>query len=247
MPGRVVSRRFIGREAELARIAAAFEAAASGVATTVLVTGSAGMGVSRLVEAALEQATATADAPLVLRGRSHGPIDPPWAAVLEALEPLLRERPADEIRTLLTRDVRPIIAGLPSLASQAEGVPGPRLSDLDDPERRQPRALEALLRWLGRRSVERPLIIVLEDLHTADAATRAFATFVSRLARAERITLVLTYQPDRLTREHALRENLAVIEGGLRAPVRIVLPPLTRREYIRLAYSIITVPKPGWI
>ena len=38
----------------------------------------------------------------------------------------------------------------------------------------------------------------------------------------------LTYQPDRLTREHPLRENLAVIEAGLRAPVRWTWRPLSR-------------------
>ena len=59
-----------------------------------------------------------------------------------------------------------------------------------------------------------PIVLALEDLHVADAATRSFATFIARIARDERIALVLTYQPDRLTREHPLRENLAVIEAG---------------------------------
>jgi hypothetical protein len=80
---------------------------------------------------------------------------------------------------------------------------------------------------------ERPLVITLEDLHVADAATRAFATFVARIAREERIGLVLTYQPDWLTREHPLRENLSVIEAGLRPPVRIDLAPLARRGIVR--------------
>ncbi len=113
-----------------------------------------------------------------------------------------------------------------------------RPSALSDPERRQPRALESLLRWLGRVAEERPLVLVLEDLHVADAATRAFATFVARLARNERITLVLTYQPDRLTREHPLRESLAVIDAGLRPPVRFALQPLTRREIAALIEGI---------
>ena len=86
------------------------------------------------------------------------------------------------------------------------------------------------MRWLGRVAAERPIVVALEDLHVADAATRAFATFVSRIAREERLSLVLTWQPDRLTREHPLRANLAVIEAGLRAPVRVDLAPLTRRE-----------------
>ena len=230
MPGRVVSRRFIGREQDIARVDAAIGGAGSGVATTVLVAGSAGMGASRFLDQVLERAAARPDPPLILRGRANGPVDPPWTSVLDALGPLLDARPDDELRALLRRDARPLLLGLPRLADLAAGMPAPRTSALADPERRQPRALEALMRWLGRVAVERPILVALEDLHVADAATRAFATFVSRIAREERLSLVLTWQPDRLTREHPLRANLAVIEAGLRAPVRVDLAPLTRRE-----------------
>ena len=230
MPGRVVSRRFIGRERDIARVDAAIGGAGSGVATTVLVAGSAGMGASRFLDEVLERAASRPEPPLILRGRASGPVDPPWTSVLDALGPLLDARPDDELRALLQRDARPLLLGLPRLADLAAGMPAPRTSALADPERRQPRALEALMRWLGRVAAERPIVVALEDLHVADAATRAFATFVSRIAREERLSLVLTWQPDRLTREHPLRANLAVIEAGLRAPVRVDLAPLTRRE-----------------
>ena len=119
-------------------------------------------------------------------------MDPPWTSVLDALGPLLDARPDDELRALLQRDARPLLLGLPRLADLAAGMPAPLTSALADPERRQPRALEALMRWLGRVAAERPIVVALEDLHVADAATRAFATFVSRIAREERLSLVLT-------------------------------------------------------
>ena len=156
MPGRVVSRRFVGRERELALIRAALAAAASGSATTVLVAGGAGMGTSRLLDEALERAGAGPSAPLVLRGQSNGPADPPWSAVLDALAPVIATRPSDELRALLRRDARPIVAGLPGMAALAATMPEPRSSALEDPEHRQPRALEALLRGLGRLADERP-------------------------------------------------------------------------------------------
>ena len=40
--------------------------------------------------------TVTNAPPLVLRGRAHGPVDPPWAAVLEAIGPVLGERSIEE-------------------------------------------------------------------------------------------------------------------------------------------------------
>ena len=238
MPGKVVCRRFIGREGELARAAASLEASASGTATTVVVSGSAGMGVSRFIDEVVERAASSATPPLVLRGHACGPMDPPWAAVLEAIAPVLAVRPSEEVVALLRRDARPLLLQLPGMAALAAGLPGLRASALADPERRQPRALEALLRWLGRLSEERPVVLVIEDLHVADAATRAFATFVARIAHRERITLILSYQPDRLTRDHPLRENLAVIDAGLRPPVRLHLGPLARREVAGLIEGI---------
>jgi DNA-binding CsgD family transcriptional regulator/tetratricopeptide (TPR) repeat protein len=238
MPGRVVSRRFIGREPELARAAEAVASACAGTATTVIVTGSAGLGVTRFLDEALDRAGALPETPLILRGRAHGPVDPPWAAVLEALGPVLLGRSRDELASLLRRDAGPILRSLPELAAVTGDLPGPRASALADPERRQPRALESLFRWLGRLAREQPIVLALEDLHVADAATRAFATFVARIAREERIALLLSFQPDRLTSEHPLHETLAVIGAGLRPPVEIDLAPLARREIAGLIEDI---------
>ncbi len=238
MPGTVTSHRFVGREPELARIRDALASADAGAATTVIVAGSAGIGVTRLLDEAMERAAAAPSSPLILRGRCHGPADPPWAAVLEALEPALASRPPAEVRALLRRDAGPILRQLPWVAALGDDHPGPRESALADPERRQPRAMAVLLRWLDRLALERPVVLVLEDLHVADASTRAFATFVARIAREERIALVLSYQPDRLTRDHPLRDSLAVIEGGLRRPVLVELAPFARREVAGLIEAI---------
>ncbi len=239
MPGKVVSRRFIGRETELAQVAAAVDAAAGGTATTVIVAGDAGIGCSRFLDEALDRVLARGpDAPLVLRGRANSLVDPPWSAVLEALGPLVAQREPAEVRTLLARDARSILLELPGLADIAAEVPPPATSELADLERRQPRAVEPLLRWLGRVAQERPIVLALEDLHVGDAATRSFATFLARIARTERICLILSYQPDRLTLEHPLRENLAIIESGLRPPARIELGPLSRREIAALIEGI---------
>ena len=237
MPGRA-TRRFIGREPELLRFDAAIAAAAAGTATAVVVAGTAGIGVSRFLDEGLARVAASSAAPLVLRGGAYGPADPPWQSVLTALGPLLAVRPDAELVALLSRDARPVVADLPGPAALVASVPALVSSALADPERRQPRALEALLRWLGRVAEERPIVIVLEDLHAADAATRAFATFIARTATHERIALVLSYQPDRLVRDHPLRANLAVIDTGLRPPVRIDLGPLARRDIAALIEGI---------
>ena len=238
MSGRVDSPRYIGREPEFAMLEAAVAGAADGSSATVLVAGAAGIGTTRFLDEALARIAARPGAPVILRARAHGPAEPPWAILLAALDPLFDARPAAELEDLLRRDARPLLVGRPGLARVVGRVPPPVTSALADPERTQPRAIEAILRWLGRAAADRPIILVLEDLHAADAATRAFATFTARTLHDERLTLILTYQPDRLTRGHPLRENLNVIDAGLRPPVRIDLAPLARREIAGLIEGI---------
>ncbi|MFN8631244.1 MAG: hypothetical protein U0838_13285 [Chloroflexota bacterium] len=168
---------------------------------------------------------ASAASPLILRGRAHGPADPPWRSVLRALGPLIVPRPEEELAALLRRDARPILVDLPGMAKLAATVPAPTTSALADP------GSASRVRWRAPALARpgrggQPIVLVLEDLHAADAATRAFAAFVARTAKRERIALVLSYQPDRLLRDHPLRENLAVIDAGLRQPVQIDLGPL---------------------
>ena len=63
-------------------------------------------------------------------------MDPPWAAVIEALVPLLVSRPPDEIRHLLRRDAGPVLRSVPAVAALAGDAGGTRSSALSDPERR---------------------------------------------------------------------------------------------------------------
>ena len=67
-------------------------------------------------------------------------------------------------------------------------------------ERRQARLLEGILGVLGRLGARQPVMLVLEDLHHADAGTRAFATFLAQVQRPHRVCFVASYQPDELTR-----------------------------------------------
>ena len=60
----------------------------------------------------------------------------------------------------------------------------------------------------------RPVALVLEDLHHADAGTRAFATFLARVQRPRRVCLIVTFQPDEVTRSHPLTGELASDHRG---------------------------------
>ena len=200
MPTRVASARFVGREGEFMRLAAALERAAAGHASTVLLSGPAGIGTSRFLDEAIARLAASRLEFAVLRAAAAGPVEPSLGPVLAALGELAPD-PAD----------------LAAVASDAS------------PERRQPRILEALLGVLEDRARERPLLLVLENLHAADTATQAFATFVARIARDQRLCLVVTHQPERLSDGNGWSEQLAAIHDAARAPIAIELGPLDRR------------------
>ena len=74
-----------------------------------------------------------------------------------------------------------------------------------DPAGRLARLFEAVLGTLGRASEERPLVLVIEDLHWADGSTRDLLRFLVRNMRSERLLIVATYRSDDLHRRHPLR------------------------------------------
>src|SRR3954453_21451385 len=89
MPAKVTSARYVGRDREFGRLAAVLDRARGGRATTVLVPGPAGIGVSRFLDEATNRLGDPVDGFTVLRGRAYGPADPPYATVTAALGPAL--------------------------------------------------------------------------------------------------------------------------------------------------------------
>src|SRR5262249_5880612 len=83
----------------------------------------------------------------------------------------------------------------------------------------------------------RTVIVVLEDLHWADASTRDLIVYLARMLNTARITLVLTYRGDELDRKHPLRSLLDDLERNPRL-VRIRLQGLSRPELAELVTAI---------
>ena len=237
MAARFTSSRFIGRERELARLGDALERAVGGRGATVLVTGSAGIGVSRLIHEA-ERRVAGLDQPFtVIPCTAHaGRAGVPFGPVVEGLRELLGRLDGGEVARLVDPGADALSALLPEFAGGAVGGPGPRL--IVSAERRHARLLEAIHGLLERLAESAPVLLVIEDLHAADAATRSLAAFVSRITRGTRVCLIATYQPDEMTREHPLREELIALDGATRRPERIDLDPLSVDELANLVTEI---------
>jgi len=64
-----------------------------------------------------------------------------------------------------------------------------------DPEIRRRRTLEAIRRVLVRETLDRPLVVVFEDLHWVDAATQAFLELLVDGLATVRLLLLVNYRP----------------------------------------------------
>jgi DNA-binding CsgD family transcriptional regulator/tetratricopeptide (TPR) repeat protein len=240
MPAGFTSAKFVGRESAFVRIAPALEATAAGVPTTVLLEGTGGIGASRFLTEATLRLSALSEPFTVLRGRAvPAGTDEPYAPILRAIRPTLLAASDTELVELLGPGVEDGLRLVPELdtrLARAGALPeGPTVTS---PERRQARLLEGILGVLIRLGERRPVVLMLEDLHHADAGTRAFATFLARVQRPRRVCLVATFQPDAVTRSHPLTEELSTMLAARRPPERLPLEPLDRDELADLIEAI---------
>ncbi len=234
------SARFVGRESAFTRLAPALEAATAGVSTTVLIEGTGGVGVSRFLTEATTRLTALAEPFTVLRGRSvPAGTDEPYAPILQALRPTLAALSDHDLVTLLGPSVEDHLRLMPELHVRlARSGAVPVRPSVTSAERRQARLLEGILGVLGRLGARRPVMLVLEDLHHADAGTRALATFLAQVQRPHRVCFVASYQPDELTRSHPLTADVVAMTDARRPAERFRIEPLGRGELADLIQGI---------
>jgi DNA-binding CsgD family transcriptional regulator/tetratricopeptide (TPR) repeat protein len=223
---------FVGRERELARIAARLEMAAAGERATVLLSGAGGIGVTRLVDETANRVGRLAKPFTVIRARAYGGRSgEPFAPLVVALDTFLGGLTDDELVEVVGPSGASTAALVPLIRSRLE-----RLGLLNDqplliaPERRLAWMAEGVLGLLDRAGERSPVLLTLEDLHVADAATRSVAVFVSRVLRPSRLCVVMTYADDALARGHPLLDDLAAINDAGSPPERITLAPLGRDE-----------------
>jgi DNA-binding CsgD family transcriptional regulator/tetratricopeptide (TPR) repeat protein len=241
MPATKDSARFVGRDAAFVRLAPALEQAAVGEATTALVEGAAGVGVTRFLTELSERVLRLDEPFEVVRGRAYRPgSDEPFGPIVRALRPIIRAAEDDELTRLVGSAAEDIVRLFPEVTVRvaAAGLL-PARPTTTSLERRQGRVLEALLGVVGRLGDRAPVLFLLEDLHDADAATRAFVSFASRIRRTSRVCLVATYQDDELHRDHPLAATLADLPAAAdRGPRRVTIEPLQRADLAELVQAI---------
>ncbi|MGW8883591.1 helix-turn-helix transcriptional regulator [Streptomyces sp. NPDC055749] len=223
-----VSPVFIGRADELALLTDALVRASAGEPQALLIGGEAGVGKTRLVEEFLAVADRR-DAVVAVGGCVEiGADGLPFAPFATALRALRRTLP-EELAEALAGQEGELARLLPELGDTG--------SESDD-EHGTARLFELTARLLERLSAERAVVLVLEDLHWADASTRHLLAYLFRTLRSGRLTVIGTYRADDIHRRHPLRPLLAEMDR-LRAVQRIELARFTRPEVRRQLTGIL--------
>ena len=218
----------VGRDAELARLRGLLQDAAAGRAVTGLVSGDAGIGKSRLVAEAMQ--IAERDGFTVLCGQCAeiGDSVPylPFADAFRTAPPHIEK--AIKARPVLSRL-------LPDGDGQAQEADWAGLA--------RQQMFGAVLSLLSELAAGSPVLLVIEDLHWADATTRHLVTFLARMLHRERVAIIGTYRTDDLHRRHPLR---GVIAELLRLPMvaLVELGPLSAAALAEILSNVPNAPLP---
>jgi DNA-binding CsgD family transcriptional regulator len=206
------SEVLVGRVADLAALRDALKRTRSAEPSTVLVGGEAGVGKTRLVEEFCRSAAAEGAHVLTGQCLELGEEGLPFAPFASALRKLVN---AEGLAVLDGRE-RDFARLLPELGLPAEA------GDV-----RRGYLFELVAALFARLSEQQPLVLVLEDLHWADASTRDLIGFLVRSARLPHVLLIATYRTDELQRGHPLRPFLAELDR-VRGVHRLELDRLDR-------------------
>src|SRR5690349_1442667 len=92
MPATYTSARFVGRDEAFATLAGALDDAAHGRARTVLLDGTAGVGVTRFLDEAIARIASVREPMTVLRSAAWPAfVDEPYGPIIRAIGPTLRD------------------------------------------------------------------------------------------------------------------------------------------------------------
>lgn len=209
------------RELELSRLAARFERAQAGIIQTVLINGEAGAGKTALLESFLH-ALQLDGAPLVARGQcieQHGGGES-YLPVFAALSDLSSQLGPEGMSKLLLKHAPSWLLQLPSLASGISSAHLQREALGAGRDRMLREGVDALLSL----SQEQCLILVLEDLHWADAATIELVTYLAQVRVPARMLVLTSCRNGDSSGNSALSQVCGLPARGLAE--LIVLEPL---------------------
>ena len=234
---------FVGRESELAELLAGVESAVAGRGGLYLLEGEPGIGKSRLAEELTVHARARGAYVLVGRCWEAGGAPAYWPWV-QSLRSYIAERDAEHVREELGAGAAELTQLLPELGDLESDISVPPASD---PEAARFRLFDAAASFLARAAADRPIVLVLDDLHAADEPSLLLLQFLARGLDETRLLVVAAYRDVDPTLRDPLSSALAELTRE-RSTRRIALAGLAESdvaEYISLTAGV--APEPATV
>lgn len=236
----------LGRHAQLMELDAAFETVRGGESVSVYVHGPSGIGKSRLVRQ-FADSVARRDGAVVLAGKCYVRESVPNKAldgVIDALSRYLRSLPHAEVADLVPDDVSALLRVFPILERVEAVADAPyaelAVTDARELRRRAVAALRALLTTIARRQ---PLVLCVDDLQWADAASADLLEDLLAAPDAPPLLLVASFRSEELRSQPFLQTAIARVDGHLHRELR--LDRLSHADSLALIRRLLDPSVPG--
>lgn len=196
---------FVGRGESLASLQALLAEALAGRRQFLLISGEAGIGKSTLIDRF--ESRVSQNLPLLRRARGQC-LDQigdgePYLPLLQALTQLVREAPDEAPIALLRRTAPTWLLQLPGVLSPDEAAELRRQSVGTHPDR----MMRELVSALEQLAAQRPLLLVLEDLHWADNSTLDFLRLLAHQRTAAQLLVIVSLRPaEAIQSDHPVRQ-----------------------------------------
>jgi predicted ATPase len=231
----------VGRERQLGLLLECWAQVQDGRGQVVFVSGEAGVGKSRLVQALHEH---LAGEPYIRVTWRCSPYyqHSAWYPVLAFLHRRLQLRREDtpeeqlgKLERMLEQSGMPLGEYVPLFASLLSLPHADRYPPLAlTPQRQRQKTLEAVLGWLLKAAERQPVCLVVEDLHWADPSTVEFLDRLIDHTPGAHLLLVLLFRPE-FRPPWPLRPRLT----------QIALERLSRGQVERLVAGLVGAPLPA--
>ena len=192
--------RFVGRDGELEQLRQALERARAGHGQVVAVVGDPGVGKSRLAYEVTHSPRTDGWLVLETASVSYGQAMSYWP-VIDLLKGYFTLQDRDELGEIRDKVTGKLLAldasleaALPALLALLEVPVDDAAWQRLEPAQRRQRTLDAVKRLLLREARERPLLLLVEDLHWIDAETQALLDSLIESLPGARLLLLVTYR-----------------------------------------------------
>jgi predicted ATPase/DNA-binding SARP family transcriptional activator len=250
-PDRILKAELVGREDEIARMQRAFNQARMGQRRVIFTSGEPGIGKTRLARDFAHWCEETQQA-TVLWGYCYemsGLL--PYQPIADAISAHTQTCSPEKLRSMLGISAADLAKIAPAIRFQLPELPQP---EPIGPEAERRNLYNAVARYFNALAAERPLILILDDLQWADAATLHLLNYltlqggvspfdsVSSADKGNAIPLyLLLYRTAEVQETHPLRGLIAALQrGGIGEELR--LQRLTEEQVQQLLVNMARQP-----